>query len=77
MIRLFRLTTGEDLIGTPDQDTTTDDFQGIKQPFVLIPMQGEPGKPMKIGFSSLHTIHKRQDNKNKESKYYNRDNTRR
>ena len=50
MIRLFRLTTGEDLIGTPDQDTTTDDFQGIKQPFVLIPMQGEPGKPMKIGF---------------------------
>ena len=50
MIRLFRLTTGEDLIGTPDKDTTTDDFQGIKQPFVLIPMQGEPGKPMKIGF---------------------------
>ena len=50
MIRLFRLTTGEDLIGTPDADTTTDDFQGIKQPFVLIPMQGEPGKPMKIGF---------------------------
>ena len=42
MIRLFRLTTGEDLIGTPDADTTTDDFQGIKQPFVLIPMQGEP-----------------------------------
>ena len=40
MIRLFRLTTGEDLIGTPDADTTTDDFQGIKQPFVLIPMQG-------------------------------------
>ena len=26
MIRLFRLTTGEDLI-TPDADTTTDDFR--------------------------------------------------
>ena len=50
MIRLYRLTTGEDIIGTPDEETTTDASQGIKQPFVLIPMQGDPGKPMKIGF---------------------------
>ena len=49
MIRLDRLTSGEDVIGT----STESDIAGsvaIKKPFVLIPMQGQPGKPMQIGF---------------------------
>ena len=50
MIRLYRLTTGEDVIGTPVDEDTTELHQAIKRPFVLIPMQGQPGKPMQIGF---------------------------
>lgn len=50
MIKLYRLTTGEDVIGTPVKEDTTDLFQAIKKPFVLIPMQGQPGQPMQIGF---------------------------
>ena len=50
MIRLYRLTTGEDVIGTPVKADTTEAVQAIKKPFVLIPMQGQPGKPMQIGF---------------------------
>ena len=50
MIRLYRLTTGEDVIGAPVKEDTTELQQAIKKPFVLIPMQGQPGKPMQIGF---------------------------
>jgi hypothetical protein len=50
MIRLYRLTTGEDVIGTPVEEDTNQLQQAIKKPFVLIPMQGQPGKPMQIGF---------------------------
>ena len=50
MIKLYRLTTGEDVIAAPDEFHTTDLFQAVKKPFVLIPMQGQPGKPMQIGF---------------------------
>ena len=49
MIRVFRLTTGEDLIGDKQesgQDTTT-----IIKPFVLLPMQPAPGKPVSVGFT--------------------------
>ena len=49
MIRVFRLTTGEDLFGDKQesgQDTTT-----IKKPFVLLPMQPAPGKPVSVGFT--------------------------
>ena len=49
MIRLYRLSSGEDVIGTP-QDSDKADHVAIKKPFVLIPMQGQPGKPMQIGF---------------------------
>ena len=48
-IRLYRLTSGEDVIGTP-QESDIDGSVAIKKPFVLIPMQGQPGKPMQIGF---------------------------
>ena len=50
MIKLYRLTTGEDMIGTPVEEDTTDLVQAIKKPFVLIPIQGKPGQPMQIGF---------------------------
>ena len=50
MIILYRLTTGEDVIGTPIEKDTTEVLQAIKKPFVLIPMQGQPGQPMQIGF---------------------------
>ena len=48
-IRLYRLTSGEDVIGTP-QESDIAGSVAIKKPFVLIPMQGQPGKPMQIGF---------------------------
>ena len=48
-IRLYRLTSGEDVIGTP-QESDLHGHVAIKKPFVLIPMQGQPGKPMQIGF---------------------------
>jgi hypothetical protein len=50
MIILYRLTTGEDVIGTPVEEDTNETYQALKKPFVLIPMQGQPGQPMQIGF---------------------------
>ena len=50
MIKLYRLTTGEDVIGVPIDKDSTELLQAIKKPFVLIPMQGQPGQPMSIGF---------------------------
>jgi|SRR5210317_266843 hypothetical protein len=50
MIRLYRLTTGEDVIGLPIEEDTNETYQALKKPFVLIPMQGQPGQPMQIGF---------------------------
>ena len=59
MIRLYRLSTGEDVIGTPVEEgdplkegelENHIDYEYIKKPFVLIPMQGQPGQPMSIGF---------------------------
>ena len=50
MIRLYRLTTGEDVIGTPVEEDTNETYQALKKPFVLIPMQGQPGQAMQIGF---------------------------
>ncbi len=49
MIKVFRLTTGEDLIGEKidgGTETTT-----LKKPFVLMPMQSAPGKPVSVGFT--------------------------
>ena len=44
MIRLYRLSSGEDVIGTP-QESDRANHVALKKPFVLIPMQGQPGKP--------------------------------
>ena len=60
MIRLYRLSTGEDVIGAPieegdplnEGEEVVDHlkYEYIKKAFVLIPMQGQPGQPMSIGF---------------------------
>ena len=38
MIRLYRLSSGEDVIGTP-VDSDRADHVALKKPFVLIPIQ--------------------------------------
>ena len=52
MIRLYRLSTGEDVIGTPidegdplnegEEVVNHIEYEYIKKAFVLIPMQGQP-----------------------------------
>ena len=49
MIRLYRLTSGEDVIGTPQESDIAGSL-AIKKPFVLIPMQATINKPMQIDF---------------------------
>jgi len=48
MIKLYRLTTGEDLIA--EQVEVTDTFTIAKKPFVLIPMQQPGAQTATIGF---------------------------
>ena len=60
MIRLYRLSTGEDVIGAliEEGDPLNEgeevenhiEYEYIKKPFVLILMQGQLGQPMSIGF---------------------------
>jgi len=49
-IKLYRLTTGEDVVGAPQEKEHTTTHDAIKKPFVLIPMQGKPGENTRIGF---------------------------
>ena len=61
MIRLYRLTTGEDIIGTPveakdypdlfEEDSINHiDYEYLKRPFVLIPMQHNQGNQHRLVF---------------------------
>ena len=53
-VRLFRLTTGEDIIGKIKEEIF--DENGIsthvilEKPFAIIPQQEAPGKPVTLGF---------------------------
>jgi len=53
-VKLFRLTTGEDVIGKVKEEIF--DENGIsthmilQKPFVIIPQQEAPGKPVTLGF---------------------------
>ena len=49
-IKLYRLTTGEDIVGSPQDKEHTETHTAIKKPFVLIPMQAKPGENTRIGF---------------------------
>ena len=48
-VKIFRLSTGEDIIGEKlavSKETTL-----IKHPFTIVPMQEGPGKPVKLALS--------------------------
>ena len=54
-IKLYRLSTGEDMVGRSVEGKEGEhndhiNFEYVEKPFVLIPMQGQPGQPMQIGF---------------------------
>jgi len=46
-VKIFRLTTGEDLIANKE-DNSTVSITYLKQPFVIIPMQSKPGGPVQL-----------------------------
>ena len=48
MIKVYRLTTGEDLIA--DELDRNKDTIKLKKPCVLIPQLQAPGKPVSVGF---------------------------
>ena len=48
MIKVYRLTTGEDLIA--DELDSNDKTIKVKKPFVLIPQQQAPGRSVSVGF---------------------------
>ena len=49
-LKIFRLTTGEDVIGVK-QDTSNTEVVDIKQPFVIVPMQSKPGGPVSLALT--------------------------
>ena len=53
-VKLFRLTTGEDVIGKIKEevfDTNGDSTHiTLDKPYVIIPQQEAPGKPVTLGF---------------------------
>ena len=53
-VRLFRLTTGEDVIGKIKEEIFDESGNSthviIEKPYVIIPQQEAPGKPVTLGF---------------------------
>ena len=53
-VKLFRLTTGEDVIGKVKEELFDGDGNSthitLELPFVIIPQQEAPGKPVTLGF---------------------------
>ena len=49
-VKIFRLSTGEDLIGQK-LDQSNDTLTHIKQPFVIVPMQSKPGGPVSLALT--------------------------
>ena len=53
-VRLFRLTTGEDVIGKTKEEIFDESGNSthviIEKPYVIIPQQEAPGKPVTLGF---------------------------
>jgi hypothetical protein len=49
-LKIFRLSTGEDVIGVK-QNTSNTDSVDIKHPFVIIPMQSNPGGPVSLALT--------------------------
>ena len=51
-VRLFRLTTGEDVIGNIKEGDEESNTITLEKPYVIIPQQEAPGKPVTLGFHS-------------------------
>jgi hypothetical protein len=49
-VKIFRLSTGEDVIGQKLENNTIESTQ-IKQPFVIVPMQSKPGGPISLALT--------------------------
>ena len=49
-VKLFRLSTGEDLIGQKLEESN-DTLTHIKNAFVIVPMQSKPGGPMSLALT--------------------------
>jgi hypothetical protein len=49
-VKIFRLSTGEDLIGQK-QIESNDTLTHVKQPFVIVPMQSKPGGPVSLALT--------------------------
>ena len=49
-VRLFRLTTGEDVIGKIKEGDEESNTITLEKPYVIIPQQEAPGKPVTLGF---------------------------
>tara|TARA_B110000503_G_C7045021_1_gene369854 strand:- start:435 stop:767 length:333 start_codon:yes stop_codon:yes gene_type:complete len=48
-VKIFRLTTGEDVIA--DKVTSADELLHLKNAFVIIPLQKQPGGPVSLQLS--------------------------
>ena len=51
-VKVIRLSTGEDVIAKVDTGT---DYHTLEKPFVIIPQQMGPGKPVQLMMSLLLT----------------------
>ena len=55
-VKLFRLTTGEDIIGKIKEELFDENGKEthvvLEKPYVIIPQQEAPGKPVTLGFHS-------------------------
>ena len=49
-VKIFRLSTGEDVIGQKSEDSDSN-LTHIKQPFVIVPMQSKPGGPVSLALT--------------------------
>lgn len=49
-VKIFRLSTGEDVIGQKTEDSDSN-LTHIKQPFVIVPMQSKPGGPVSLALT--------------------------
>jgi hypothetical protein len=49
-VKIFRLSTGEDVIGQKTEDSNSN-LTHIKQPFVIVPMQSKPGGPVSLALT--------------------------
>jgi len=49
-VKIFRLSTGEDVIGQKLENNNIESTQ-IKQPFVIVPMQSKPGGPISLALT--------------------------